>query len=113
MSFKRVLSIMLAVLILSFSACSEAAREDPETPAGTDQESAPTDVPAETDAKQDRASVPDDLPDLDFGGRDFRAAQQTSRTCRGEYRGIHPADPSGARQYDYVRTACGLRLHRS
>ncbi|MBR4895310.1 MAG: hypothetical protein IKZ41_02705, partial [Clostridia bacterium] len=34
----------------------------------------------EVDEKQDRLSVPDNLPEIDFGGRDFRAAQQTSRT---------------------------------
>ena len=81
MLWKRMAAAALAVLFLLLAACSETPSETGEEgSAGSDVEPEIAQPADPADEKTDRASVPDDLPALDFGGRDFRAAQQTSRT---------------------------------
>ena len=81
MSLKKTIAFLMAVLILSLSACSESPVEDvTENGSGDAVPTVAAEAIDQTDEKQDRASVPDNLPAIDFGGRDFRAAQQTTRT---------------------------------
>lgn len=91
MKLKRILCAALAVLMLvSAAACSETPAEPEDTGSGTPAVPADEAVPggenqpageqAEEAAQEDRASVKDGLPELNFEGREFRAAQQTSRT---------------------------------
>ena len=79
---KRTMAGMLALCMLALSACSETPVE--ENSAGAPEAdvlpAAETTAKEDADDRMDRASVPDNLPEIDFGGRDFRAAQQTSRT---------------------------------
>ena len=79
---KRIAAGTLALCMLALSACSETPVE--ENSAGAPEAdvlpAAETMAKEEADDRMDRASVPDNLPEIDFGGRDFRAAQQTSRT---------------------------------
>ncbi len=81
MSLKKIVASVMAVLLLTLTACSNTS---PGGSAADESETVPdpvaSDIPAQPDEKQDRSSVPDNLPEIDFGGRDFRAAQQTSRT---------------------------------
>ncbi len=80
MIWKRAAAAALAVLMLLLAACSETPQENAVEDMGTVPEAEIAPEPDGTDDKTDRASVPDNLPELDFGGRDFRAAQQTTRT---------------------------------
>ena len=75
---KKKLSLILAMLMLAsavaLTACSDAGTDNTDTAdAGTvtDTPSAAEETEAETDAADARAAIPDDLPEKDFGGRNF------------------------------------------
>jgi hypothetical protein len=82
MKLKRILSMILAaqMILVSAAACGKNEKDPAETknPSETvkteETETEETEA-KETEAKEtefDRASVPDDLPDVTFGGKDFR-----------------------------------------
>ncbi len=79
---KRILSAILAVLMLSsavlMSACSNSGQESKETtPTATNDPSVNVDEEVNIDELSDleqRALIPDDLPDQKFGGEEFRVA---------------------------------------
>ncbi len=74
---KKKLSLILAMLMLASSvaltACSDAGTENTDTTetTQTDTPSAEEETEAETDAEDSRAAIPDDLPEMDFEGRNF------------------------------------------
>ena len=75
MSLKKTIAFLMAVLILSLSACSESPVEDvTENGSGDAVPTVAAEAIDQTDEKQDRASVPDNLPAIDFGGRDYRGS---------------------------------------
>ncbi|MBE6598094.1 MAG: hypothetical protein E7638_01480 [Ruminococcaceae bacterium] len=70
MNLKKVLAFLLAaqMLLVSGVACSDT--EDETTPSETENKIEETEAPEETEF--DRRSVADSLPEITFGGKDFR-----------------------------------------
>lgn len=76
---KKTLSMVLAMLMLAsavaLTACSDAGTDNTDNTADTAQTaetpSAEEEAVEEAEPEDTRASIPDDLPEQDFGGRDF------------------------------------------
>lgn len=77
-NFRRLITALLAsVMLISVVFATACGSSDTKDPADTQNGNAAADTtaPEDTDSLSDierRALIPDDLPDLDFGGRDYR-----------------------------------------
>jgi len=83
---RRLVSLILALslTVIPFTACSEkTATEDSGTPAAQEAVSGPVDTePAEEDLSplEQRKRIPDNLPDVTYGGRDYLIESETRKT---------------------------------
>ncbi len=83
---RRLVSLILALslTVIPFTACSENnTTEDTGTSAAPEAVSGPVDAePAEEDLSplEQRKRIPDNLPDVTFGGRDYLIESETSKT---------------------------------
>ena len=80
MKLRKTTAALLALLLLLSAAagCSDApANTDDSTPAVTDAGAEET--PAEEAQTDSRLSIPDDLPEITFDGREFRALTTASK----------------------------------
>ena len=83
---RRLVSLILALslTVIPFTACSEkTATEDSGTPAAQEAVSGPVDAePAEEDLSplEQRKRIPDNLPDVTYGGRDYLIESETRKT---------------------------------
>ena len=74
---QKKLSLILAMLMLasaSLTACSDAGNDNSDAAGDTsvtDTPSADAEIAEETEPEDTRAAIPDDLPERDFGGKDF------------------------------------------
>ena len=72
---QKKLSLILAMLMLAsaMTACSDTGADNSDTAETTAAAtpSAENEAAEETDPEDTRASIPDDLPERDFGGKDF------------------------------------------
>ena len=77
---KRILTLLLAAsMLLSSAACSENAADDTSaSPADTTANAADTEAVEETAGETSRADLKDNLPEISFDGREFRAASTTT-----------------------------------
>ncbi len=82
---RRLVSLMLALLMtaLPLTACSEKTAGEETGPSASSDTVTPTDTePAEEDLSplEQRQRIPDNLPDVDFGGRDYLIESETRKT---------------------------------
>ena len=74
---QKKLSLILAMLMLAsaaLTACSDAGNDNSDAAGDTsvtDTPSADAEIAEETEPEDTRAAIPDDLPERDFGGKDF------------------------------------------
>ncbi len=96
MKFKKAIAFLLAaqMLLMSLASCNDAGSQNDETtPAAEETGLTETAAPEETDPAEtelDRLSVSDGLPEMTFGGRDFRFLVN-----EGEYFQLVSEDTSG------------------
>ena len=82
---RKLVSLMLALLMtaLPLTACSEKTVEEETGPSASSDTVTPTDTePAEEELSplEQRQRIPDNLPDVDFGGRDYLIESETRKT---------------------------------